>query len=109
MVLEFLDKNLYDASCEQQLERQDVKRAVKAALEGLAVLHANKRAHTGQFHVTALADSFTFRLMEPDLQTSNLITSLLTMASESLGLATLNLATLGMRFQKMFLQTLDNT
>lgn len=46
MVLELLDKNLYHASCEQRLQRQDVKRAVKAALEGLAVLHAHKRAHT---------------------------------------------------------------
>ncbi|KAL9004711.1 MAG: hypothetical protein Q9188_002486 [Gyalolechia gomerana] len=33
MVLEFLDKNLYEASCEQQLNRQDIKRAGKAALE----------------------------------------------------------------------------
>ncbi len=57
-MLEFLDKNLYDASCEQQLERRDVKRAVRAAPEGLAVLHANKRAHTGQFHVTTQADCF---------------------------------------------------
>lgn len=48
MVLELLDKNLYHASCEQRLQRQDVKRAVKAALEGVAVLHAHKRAHTGQ-------------------------------------------------------------
>ncbi|KAI9845009.1 MAG: hypothetical protein M1837_005153 [Sclerophora amabilis] len=46
MVLEFLDTNLYSASGEQQLERQDVKRAIKAALEGLAVLHHDRRAHT---------------------------------------------------------------
>jgi hypothetical protein len=48
MVLEFLDRSLYDASYEQNLERRDVKRTVKAAFEGLAVLHANKRAHTGK-------------------------------------------------------------
>ncbi len=58
MVLEFLDKNLYEASCEQQLERQDVKRAVKSALEALTVLHNNKRAHTGQSQVTILVNYF---------------------------------------------------
>lgn len=47
LVLEFLDKTLYDASCEQRLERQDIKRAVRTALDGLAILHAHKRAHTG--------------------------------------------------------------
>lgn len=47
LVLEFLDKTIYDASCEQKLDRRDVKRAVKTALHGLAVLHAHKRAHTG--------------------------------------------------------------
>lgn len=48
LVLEFLDKTLYEASCEKKLDRCDVKRAVKAALDGLAVLHAHKLAHTGQ-------------------------------------------------------------
>ncbi|MCJ1247844.1 hypothetical protein MMC30_005059 [Trapelia coarctata] len=49
MVLEFLDKNLYNASCEQRLQRPDVKRAVKVALEELAVLNANGRVPTDQF------------------------------------------------------------
>lgn len=61
MVLEFLDKNLYEASCEQQLNRQDIKRAGKAALEGLSVLHDKKRAHTGQLKVTVLASSIQIR------------------------------------------------
>lgn len=47
LVLEFLDKTLYDASCEKRLERRDIKRAVKTTLDGLAILHAHKRAHTG--------------------------------------------------------------
>ncbi|KAL8966903.1 MAG: hypothetical protein Q9197_005725 [Variospora fuerteventurae] len=46
LVLEYLDKTLYEASCEQKLDRWDVKRAVKSALLGLAILHAHKRAHT---------------------------------------------------------------
>lgn len=49
LVLEFLDKTLYHASCEQKLDRCDIKRAVKTVLDGLAVLHAHKRAHTGQY------------------------------------------------------------
>ncbi len=48
LVLEFLDKTLYDASCEQKIERSDVKRAVKTMLDGLAFLHARNRAHTGK-------------------------------------------------------------
>jgi serine/threonine protein kinase len=46
MVLEYLDTNLYEALHKRQLERQDVKRAAKAALEGLTVLHDNRRVHT---------------------------------------------------------------
>jgi len=42
LVLEYLDKTLYDASC---------------ALDGLAVLHAHKRAHTGQYRAIALRRS----------------------------------------------------
>lgn len=38
LVLEFLDKTLYDASSEQRLESQDIKRAVKTALEALVLL-----------------------------------------------------------------------
>jgi serine/threonine protein kinase len=48
LVLEYLDKTLYDASCEQRLDRQDIKRAVRTVLDGLAFLHAHKRAHTGE-------------------------------------------------------------
>ena len=54
LVLEYLDRTLYEASCEQKLDRWDVKRAVKSALDGLAVLHAHKRAHTGQYRAIAL-------------------------------------------------------
>ncbi|KAL8945391.1 MAG: hypothetical protein Q9211_000100 [Gyalolechia sp. 1 TL-2023] len=46
MVVELLDKNLYQASCEQRLDRLDIKRAGKVALEGLSLLHGKKRAHT---------------------------------------------------------------
>ena len=49
LVLEFLDKTVYDGSCEMKLDKIDVKRAVKTALNGLTFLHAHKRAHTGQF------------------------------------------------------------
>lgn len=48
LILEFLDKTLYDASCEQKLRRRDIKLAVKTALDGLAFLHAHNRAHTGK-------------------------------------------------------------
>jgi hypothetical protein len=41
LVLEFLDKTLYDVSCEKTLEWRDIKRAVKTALDGLAILHAH--------------------------------------------------------------------
>jgi hypothetical protein len=57
MVLEPMDTTLYNASHEQQLLRKDVKRATMAALEGLKVLHANGRAHTGQSGLTASASS----------------------------------------------------
>ena len=49
MVLEYLDKSLYEASCKKKLDRCDIKRAVKAALNSLAILHAHKRIHTGQY------------------------------------------------------------
>jgi hypothetical protein len=48
LVLEFLDKTLHHASCEPRLERHDIKQAVRTALDGLAFLHAHKRAHTGE-------------------------------------------------------------
>jgi casein kinase II subunit alpha len=48
LVLEFLDKSLYEASCERRLERHDIKRAIRTVLDALAFLHAHKRAHTGQ-------------------------------------------------------------
>lgn len=54
LVLQYLDRTLYEASCEQKLDRWDVKRAVKSALDGLALLHAHKRAHTGQYRAIAL-------------------------------------------------------
>jgi len=41
LVLDFLDKTLYDVSCEKKLEWRDIKRAVKTALDGLAILHAH--------------------------------------------------------------------
>jgi anion-transporting ArsA/GET3 family ATPase len=48
LVLEFLDKALYEASCERRLERHDIKRAIRTVLDALAFLHAHKRVHTGQ-------------------------------------------------------------
>lgn len=48
LVLEYLDTTLYRASHEQKLEKRDVKRAVKTALDGLAILHAHGRVHTGK-------------------------------------------------------------
>src|ERR1700734_2621241 len=47
IVLEYLHKNLYDESCERKLKRRDIKRAIKAVLEGLIVLNAGNRVHTG--------------------------------------------------------------
>lgn len=66
MVLEFLDKNLYEASCEQQLERRDVKRAIKAALESLTILHNNKRVHTGQACIIINLVKFSYFLTNGD-------------------------------------------
>ena len=54
LVLEYLDTTLYEASCKQKLDRWDVKRAVKGTLDGLTLLHAHKRAHTGQYRAIAL-------------------------------------------------------
>ena len=48
LILQYMDKSLYEASCKKKLDRCDVKRAVKAALNGLAILHAHKRVYTGQ-------------------------------------------------------------
>jgi hypothetical protein len=47
IVLEYLRKSLYDESCERKLKRRDIKRAIKAVLEGLIVLNAGNRVHTG--------------------------------------------------------------
>lgn len=63
LVLEFLDKTLYHASCEQKLDRCDIKRAVKTVLDGLAVLHAHKRAHTGQYEAMSSTLLFLTILM----------------------------------------------
>jgi len=54
IVLEYLHKNLYNESCERKLKRRDIKRAIKTVLEGLVVLHAGKRVHTGLFRIIAL-------------------------------------------------------
>ena len=51
LILEYLDSSLYEASCKKKLDRCDVKRAVKAALNSLAVLHAHRRVHTGQYSI----------------------------------------------------------
>ena len=48
LVLEYFDKTLYDACYERQLERKDVKRAIKTALDALTFLHSQGRAHTGK-------------------------------------------------------------
>ncbi|MCJ1309219.1 hypothetical protein MMC25_002876 [Agyrium rufum] len=79
LVLEYLDKNLYEASCEQQLGRQDVKRVAKAALEGLMVLHDNRRAHTGQSRACILADSHQISTKKNgclDIKPDNLLANL---------------------------------
>ena len=57
IVLEYLHKNLYNESCERKLERCDIKRAIKTVLEGLVVLHAGKRVHTGLFGVMSSSDA----------------------------------------------------
>jgi hypothetical protein len=54
IVLEYLHKNLYNESCERKLKRCDIKRAIKTVLEGLVVLHAGKRVHTGLFGIMVL-------------------------------------------------------
>ena len=54
LVLEYLDKTLYEVSCEQKLNRWDIKRAVKSALDSLAVLYTHKRVYTGQYRTIAL-------------------------------------------------------
>ncbi|KAL8738384.1 MAG: hypothetical protein Q9181_000806 [Wetmoreana brouardii] len=54
LVLDYLDTNLFYATYERKLEKQDVKRAVKTALDGLIVLHAHNRAHTGLFEAILL-------------------------------------------------------
>lgn len=45
LVLDFLGKTLYEATCERRLERHDIKSALKTVLDALAFLHAQKRAH----------------------------------------------------------------
>ena len=47
LVLQYLDDNLWHASSLQRLNRLEIKRAAKAVLEGLILLHGLGRAHTG--------------------------------------------------------------
>lgn len=42
LMLEFLDKTLYDASREQKLDECDIKQIIKTMLDELIVLHAHK-------------------------------------------------------------------
>ena len=57
IVLEYLHKNLYNESCERKLKRRDIKRAIKTVLEGLIVLNAGKRVHTGLFGIRSSSDA----------------------------------------------------
>lgn len=57
MILERLDTTLYAASCQQKLERLEIKRAVKATLKGLALLHSHGITHNGNLlHEHSLID-----------------------------------------------------
>ena len=75
LVLEYLDKTLYEASCEQKLDRWDVKRAVKNTLDGLAVLHAHRRAHTGQYRAYRYIAPFSIYscLWVADIKPNNIL------------------------------------
>lgn len=97
LVLEYLDKTLYEASCEQKLDRWDVKRAVKSALDGLAVLHAHKRAHTGQYRATERLPHHTYTRGR---QTSNRTTSSQITILAMLDSAPFSLATSETPFQR---------
>lgn len=92
LVLEYLDKTLYEASCEQKLDRWDVKRAVKSALGGLAILHAHERAHTGQYRAIALRrlprQIYTLGVQTSNRTTSSQITILAMLDSAPFSLAT---------------------
>lgn len=92
LVLEYLDKSLYEASCEQKLDSSDVKRAVKSALDGLAVLHAHKRAHTGQYQAITLRHlprhTYTRGVQTSNRTTSSQITVLAMLDSAPFSLAT---------------------
>lgn len=70
MVLEFMHKTLYAASCEQKLDRQDVKRAGKAALEGLSLMHEKKRVHTDKPECLP-KKLVSYQLRQIDAQMSN--------------------------------------
>jgi len=48
MILERLDASLYAASCQQKLERRDIKQAVTATLKALALLHSHGLIHNGR-------------------------------------------------------------
>lgn len=47
MVLERLDTSLYAASCQQPLEKGEIKQIIKSVLHGLIVLHGFGRIHNG--------------------------------------------------------------
>lgn len=51
LMLKFLDKTFYDASCKQKLDECDINWVVKRMLNELVVLHAHKRAHFDQYEV----------------------------------------------------------
>lgn len=63
LMLEFLDKTLYDASREQKLDECDIKQIIKTMLDELIVLHAHKWAHIDQYEVMSSTLLFLIILM----------------------------------------------
>src|SRR5947209_2902243 len=63
MVLEYLDTTLNDASRKQKFDRWDIKRAVKAALDGMAILYAHTRAHRGESGFSCGSEASTLRFV----------------------------------------------
>ena len=107
LVLEYLDRTVYDASCERKLERKDIKRAIKTALDGLAFLHAHKRAHTGNIY--QVTQVFVFILILYLWKILNQITFLLITVPAMIGLIRSNWETLAIRSPGTYLQTMVDT
>lgn len=99
IVLEYLHKSLYDESCERKLKRRETKRAIKAVLEGLIVLNAGKRVHTGLLGIKAFIRCWLITNHERQIS-NRIISSLIAMPGIPTS-TTLSLVTLGIRYQKI--------